>query len=614
MGLCTSKPSSNLTLSSPNSNAHSPGSNQVPAEANSLPVNDTSSSVNGENPSNERTKEKSNTENGKKSPFFPFYSPSPAHYWFSKKSPARSPANVSSNSTPKRFFKRPFPPPSPAKHIRAVLARRHGSVKPNEATIPEGSEAEVVTGLDKSFGFSKHLGNKYELGDEIGRGHFGYTCAAKFKKGELKGQQVAVKVIPKAKMTTAIAIEDVRREVKILRALTGHKNLVQFYDAYEDHDNVYIVMELCEGGELLDRILASGGKYTEDDAKAVLTQILNVVAFFHLQGVVHRDLKPENFLFTSKDENSELKAIDFGLSDFVKPDERLNDIVGSAYYVAPEVLHRTYSTEADVWSIGVIAYILLCGSRPFWARTESGIFRAVLKADPCFDEPPWPSLSAETIDFVKRLLNKDPRKRMTAAQALSHPWIKNFKDVKVPLDILIFKLMRTYMHSSSLRKAALRALSKTLAVDELFYLKEQFALLEPNKNGTISLENIKTALMKNATDAMKESRILDFLASLNALQYRRMDFDEFCAAALSVHQLEALDRWEQHARCAYELFEKDGNRAIVIEELASELGLGPSVPVHAVLQDWIRHTDGKLSFLGFVKLLHGPSRSLGKVQ
>jgi len=99
-------------------------------------------------------------------------------------------------------------------------------------------------------------------------------------------------------------------------------------------------------------------------------------------------------------------------------DERLNDIVGSAYYVAPEVLHRSYGTEADMWSIGVIVYILLCGSRPFWARTESGIFRAVLKAEPSFDETPWPTLSAEAKDFVKRLLNKDYRKRMTAAQAL----------------------------------------------------------------------------------------------------------------------------------------------------------------------------------------------------
>ncbi|CAN1343657.1 CDPK-related kinase 5 [Linum perenne] len=614
MGLCTSKPSSDRSI-------HVSHPQSEPAEADVPPAGDGGErQEQGESSSSaddQRRKERKELENVKKSPFFPFYS----------KSPARSPA-PSGNSTPKRFFKRPFPPPSPAKHIRAVLARRHGSVKPNEASIPEGSEVEGMAALDKSFGFSKHFGNKYELGDEVGRGHFGYTCAAKFKKGELKGQQVAVKVIPKAKMTTAIAIEDVRREVKILRALTGHNNLVQFYDAYEDTDNVYIVMELCEGGELLDKILARGGKYSEDDAKIVMIQILNVVAYCHLQGVVHRDLKPENFLFSTKDEDSQLKAIDFGLSDFVKPDERLNDIVGSAYYVAPEVLHRSYSTEADVWSIGVIAYILLCGSRPFWARTESGIFRAVLKADPSFDEAPWPSLSPEARDFVKRLLNKDPRKRLTAAQALSHPWIKDSNDVKVPLDILVFKLMKAYMRSSSLRKAALRALSKTLSVDELFYLKEQFALLEPNKNGTISLDNIKSALMKHATDAMKESRIPDFLASvslkslllfvlliLNALQYRRMDFEEFCAAALSVHQLEAVDRWEQHARCAYELFEKDGNRAIMIEELASELGLSPSVPVHAVLHDWLRHTDGKLSFLGFVKLLHGvSSRTLVKAQ
>ncbi|XP_057494650.1 CDPK-related kinase 5-like isoform X2 [Actinidia eriantha] len=556
----------------------------------------------------ENRRRKDDSAAAKKSPLFPFYSPSPARYFFAKKSPAPpSPAGT----TPRRLFKRPFPPPSPAKHIKAFLARRQPA-----AAIPEGEEREggdAAAALDRGFGFSKQFTNRYEVGAEIGRGHFGYTCAAVSKKGELKGQQVAVKVIPKAKMTTAIAIEDVRREVKILRALSGHKNLVQFYDAFEDHDNVYIVMELCEGGELLDRILSRGGKYSEDDAKAVMVQILNVVAFCHLQGVVHRDLKPENFLFVSRDEHSQLKAIDFGLSDFVRPDERLNDIVGSAYYVAPEVLHRSYSTEADVWSIGVIAYILLCGSRPFWARTESGIFRAVLKADPSFDEAPWPSASSEAKDFVKRLLNKDPRKRMSAAQALSHPWVRNYNDIKVPLDILIFRLMKAYMRSSSLRKAALRALSKTLTAEELFYLKEQFALLQPNKNGSITFDNIRTALMKNTTDAMNESRISDFLSSLNALQYRRMNFEEFCAAALSVHQLEALDRWEQHARCAYEIFERDGNRAIVIEELASELGLGPSVPVHAVLHDWIRHTDGKLSFLGFVKLLHGvSSRALVK--
>ncbi|KAJ1297007.1 hypothetical protein BS78_01G345500 [Paspalum vaginatum] len=544
-----------------------------------------------------------------KQPKFSFYLPSP----LPPSSYKGSPANSSVTSTPARGgFKRPFPPPSPAKHIRALLARRHGSVKPNEASIPEGGEPDL--GLDKSFGYSKHFAAKYDLGREVGRGHFGFTCSARAKKGELKGEDVAVKVIPKAKMTTAIAIEDVRREVRILSSLTGHNNLVQFYDAFEDDENVYVVMELCKGGELLDRILARGGKYSEEDAKVVIHQILSVASFCHLQGVVHRDLKPENFLFMTKDENSALKVIDFGLSDFVKPDERLNDIVGSAYYVAPEVLHRSYGTEADMWSIGVIAYILLCGSRPFWARTESGIFRAVLKAELSFDETPWPTLSPEAKDFVRRLLNKDYRKRMTAAQALCHQWIRGTQDVKMNLDMIIYRLMRAYISSSSLRKSALRALSKTLTTDQLFYLREQFVLLGPNKSGHISLQNMKMALMKNSSGAMNDPRILDFVNSICNIQYGKFDFEEFSASAISVYQMEGLETWEQHAQQAYELFDKEGNRPIVIEELASELGLGPSVPLHVVLQDWIRHSDGKLSFLGFIKLLHGvSSRTIPKV-
>ena len=189
MGICTSKPPLETNISDPN-----PSENQIPNPRNS-----------GENPT-------------KKSPFFGIYSPSPAHYLFSKKSPLWSPAttNAGSNSnsnsnsntnTPKRFFKRPFPPPSPAKHIRAVLARRQGTVKPNNngigGSIPEGSEngGSSNAGLDKRFGFSKHFGDKYEVGEEVGRGHFGYTRVATAKKGDLKGQQVAVKIIPKAKVS-----------------------------------------------------------------------------------------------------------------------------------------------------------------------------------------------------------------------------------------------------------------------------------------------------------------------------------------------------------------------------------------------------------------------------
>ncbi|KAE7999311.1 hypothetical protein FH972_003755 [Carpinus fangiana] len=514
-----------------------------------------------------------------------------------------SPSPARGSSTPRRFFRRPFPPPSPAKHIKASLAKRLGhGAKPKEGPIPEERGAEPERALDKSFGYSKNFGAKYELGKEIGRGHFGHTCSARGKKGELKDQSVAVKIISKSKMTTAISIEDVRREVKILKALSGHKHLVKFHDACEDANNVYIVMELCEGGELLDKILSRGGRYAEEDAKFIVVQILSVVAFCHLQGVVHRDLKPENFLFTSRSEDADMRLIDFGLSDFIRPDERLNDIVGSAYYVAPEVLHRSYSLEADIWSIGVITYILLCGSRPFWARTESGIFRAVLRADPNFEDLPWPSVSAEAKDFVKRLLNKDYRKRMTAVQALTHPWLHN-DSRPIPLDVLIYKLVKSYLHATPFKRAALKSLSKALTEDELVYLRAQFRLLEPNRDGRVSLENFKMALVRNATDAMQESRVLDVISVMEPLAHRKMDFEEFCAAAISTHQLEALDGWEQIASAAFVHFEQEGNRVISVEELARELNLGPAA--YSILRDWIRNSDGKLSLLGYTKFLHG---------
>ncbi|XP_051121271.1 CDPK-related kinase 6-like [Andrographis paniculata] len=514
--------------------------------------------------------------------------------------PTPSPAR-----TPGRKFRWPLPPPSPAKPIVSAFFRRQPAVQPTkpipEETAGAAREDGTEQALDKSFGYSKNFSAKYEMGREIGRGHFGHTCWAVGKRGEVKNQQVAVKIISKSKMTTAIAIEDVRREVKILKALSGHQNLIKFYEAFEDVHNVYVVMELCEGGELLDRILARGGRYTEVDARNIVAQMLSIVAFCHLQGVVHRDLKPENFLFATKEENSPMKVIDFGLSDFIRPDQRLNDIVGSAYYVAPEVLHRSYSTEADIWSIGVITYILLCGSRPFWARTESGIFRSVLRADPNFYDAPWPSVSAEAKDFVKRLLNRDHRKRMTAAQALTHPWLRPL-NCAIPLDIMIFRLIKSYLQASPLKRDALKALSKALTEDELLYLKIQFELLEP-KHGYVTLDSFRTALMKNATDAMMESRVTDVLNAMEPLSYMRMDFEEFCAASISVYQLEALENWEEIASVAFQHFEVEGNHVISVEELARELNLGPTA--FSLLKDWIRPSDGKLNFLGFTKFLHG---------
>ncbi|ONM37115.1 Calcium-dependent protein kinase 17 [Zea mays] len=215
----------------------------------------------------------------------------------------------------------------------------------------------------------------YTVGKELGRGQFGVTSLCTHKA---TGERFACKTIAKRKLSTKEDVEDVRREVQIMYHLAGQPNIVELKGAYEDKQSVHLVMELCAGGELFDRIIAKG-KYTERAAASLLRTIVEIVHTCHSMGVIHRDLKPENFLLLSKDDNAPLKATDFGLSVFFKQGEVFKDIVGSAYYIAPEVLKRNYGPEADIWSIGVIVYILLCGVPPFWAESEHGIFNSILR-------------------------------------------------------------------------------------------------------------------------------------------------------------------------------------------------------------------------------------------
>uniref|UniRef100_A0A2P2J6H1 non-specific serine/threonine protein kinase n=1 Tax=Rhizophora mucronata TaxID=61149 RepID=A0A2P2J6H1_RHIMU len=209
--------------------------------------------------------------------------------------------------------------------------------------------------------------NSYVFGPELGRGQFGVTYLVTHKDTK---QQFACKSIATRKLINRDDIEDVRREVQIMHHLTGHRNIVELKGAYEDRHSVNLIMELCAGGELFDRIIARG-HYSELAAANLCRQIVTVVHNCHTMGVMHRDLKPENFLFLSAKEDSPLKATDFGLSVFFKPGEVFKDLVGSAYYVAPEVLRRIYGAEADIWSAGIILYILLCGVPPFWGGMYS---------------------------------------------------------------------------------------------------------------------------------------------------------------------------------------------------------------------------------------------------
>ncbi|RYR16078.1 hypothetical protein Ahy_B04g073053 isoform I [Arachis hypogaea] len=267
----------------------------------------------------------------------------------------------------------------------------------------------VLTGVPK-----ENIEDRYLVDRELGRGEFGvtYLCIDRETR-----ELLACKSISKRKLRTAVDVEDVRREVAIMRHLPRSPSIVSLREACEDDNAVHLVMELCEGGELFDRIVARG-HYTERAAAAVARTIVEVVQLCHKHGVIHRDLKPENFLFANKKENSPLKAIDFGLSIFFKPGERFSEIVGSPYYMAPEVLKRNYGPEIDIWSAGVILYILLCGVPPFWAESEQGVAQAILRGLIDFKREPWPSISESAKSLVRQMLEPDPKLRLTAKQVL----------------------------------------------------------------------------------------------------------------------------------------------------------------------------------------------------
>ncbi|KAK9227983.1 hypothetical protein WN944_020929 [Citrus x changshan-huyou] len=510
-------------------------------------------------------------------------------------------------------------------HQRQERAKNYQQLKTkqHQKTNSRRQTGVIPCGKRTDFGYDKDFDRRYTIGKLLGHGQFGYTYVATDKAN---GDRVAVKKIEKNKMILPIAVEDVKREVKILQALAGHENVVKFYNAFEDDNYVYIAMELCEGGELLDRILAKmisttltsawflairkDSRYTEKDAAIVVRQMLRVAAECHLHGLVHRDMKPENFLFKSAKEDSSLKATDFGLSDFIKPGKKFQDIVGSAYYVAPEVLKRKSGPESDVWSIGVITYILLCGRRPFWDKTEDGIFKEVLRNKPDFRRKPWPSISNSAKDFVKKLLVKDPRARLTAAQALSHPWVREGGDAsEIPIDISVLNNMRQFVKYSRLKQFALRALASTLDDEELADLRDQFDAIDVDKNGSISLEEMRQALAKDLPWKLKESRVLEILQAIDCNTDGLVDFSEFVAATLHVHQLEEHDseKWQLRSQAAFEKFDIDRDGFITPEELRMHTGLKGSID--PLLEEADIDKDGRISLSEFRRLLRTASIS-----
>lgn len=257
----------------------------------------------------------------------------------------------------------------------------------------------------------------FEFKEVLGSGAFSEVVLAEEK---VTGKLFAVKCIPKKALKGKES--SIENEITVLKKIK-HENIVALEDIYESPSHLYLVMQLVSGGELFDRIVEKGF-YTEKDASTLIRQVLDAVFYLHRLGIVHRDLKPENLLYFSQEGESKIMISDFGLSKMEGKGDVMSTACGTPGYVAPEVLaQKPYSKAVDCWSIGVIAYILLCGYPPFYDENDSKLFEQILKADYEFDSPYWDDISDSAKDFISHLMEKDPNKRYTCEQALRHPWI-----------------------------------------------------------------------------------------------------------------------------------------------------------------------------------------------
>lgn len=382
-------------------------------------------------------------------------------------------------------------------------------------------------------------------------------------------------------------VEDIRKEVEILHLLTPHQYLADLKGVYEDRENVHILMEYCSGGELFDRII-SKGKFSEAEAARYFREMVEMIAHCHACGVMHRDIKPENFLLSDKSEAASLLACDFGLGAFFRPGQQLSSLVGSPYYVAPEVLRRRYGNEADIWSLGVVLYILLSGIPPFWGPNDKEIFMAILRGNPDLQSNSWPKISEAAKELIRRLLTVDPSQRPTVSEMLSHPWLREHGVASdEPLDSLVIARMKKFAALTKLKKAAVLVAAQHLNHEEIHGLKELFKSFDTNGDGQISLDELRAGLRSSCAQ-LTDDEIEMVMRDTDVDGSGAIDYTEFLAATVNMALLER----EEVLRKLFLDLDADGSGTLSVDEIEQALNkTGLGAVDHAEVLELVRRAD-----------------------
>lgn len=308
----------------------------------------------------------------------------------------------------------------------------------------------------------------YKFGRVLGQGAFALVKLATRREDSTKW---AVKILKKDAMVSDSDTESLRNEIDIVTKVS-HPNIVNTREVMDTPHYCFVVMECMSGGELFDRVVEKEF-YSELEAREAFWQMLEAIRFCHSQNIVHRDLKPENLLYADTSEHAPLKLADFGLAQMIKPEELMHHACGTPGYIAPEMLKdEAYGPKVDMWSLGVILYILICGFPPFYDEDEKKLFKAIKKGEYEFLSPYWDEASAEVKDLIEKCLVVDPEKRLGAEEAQSHPWLAtDFEHRSIHMTGTIVQ-MKKYNARRRL-KGAVRAIMVTQKINNLAFSKKE---------------------------------------------------------------------------------------------------------------------------------------------
>lgn len=447
----------------------------------------------------------------------------------------------------------------------------------------------------------KRVQDDYEVdfSSVLGSGYSGDVHLARAKDGG-GTQTFAVKHLP-IKGVSQARWGQLESEVKIFLCM-DHPNVTRLVDVYRDDDDLHLVMEHMKGGELFDRVTELK-KFSEMEAAGAVSQILLALSYIHGFGIAHRDLKLENFLY-DQEKSDHLKLIDFGFSHMWDTNTKMRATCGTLAYVAPEVLRKSYTSQCDMWSVGVIAFILLAGSMPFYG-SEATQMENIMNGRYKFKPEKWNSVSKAARDFVQKLLQVNPEARLTARKALEHVWIvRRYQLAKKEIDPSVVDALRQFSKSSKFRRSCLKMMAWSLSNEERAKVRGYFTALDTQKTGTITLEELRECLVEKFNISDSETQLI--FQSMDANRNEHIQYSDFLAAMVSTR----LQVHDDLLRTAFRKFDVDRSGVITVDNLSAVVESdgdekSRDEDLRELLKEGDLLHDGQISYAEFVSFISG---------